>query len=135
MQLPNNKGFTLIEILIVIAIFAIGAAIAIPSIMDMGSRDQVKTEARQFKDQLARARATAIEQNSPVTITITANSYTVGSNIITLRSTTLNPVDALTWDQRGYPSKAIDITVSGTSNAASYKVSVTIAGGISIAKP
>lgn len=135
MQRLNNKGFTLTELIIVMVIFIIGSAIALPGIMDMGRRDQVKAEARMLKDQLARARATAIEQNSPVAITLTTNNYTVGTNTITLNHTTLNPASILTWDGRGYPDNAMTITVTGTANTSSYTVDVFRAGGISITRP
>ncbi|MCK4503062.1 MAG: GspH/FimT family protein [Desulfuromonadales bacterium] len=68
MQWNNNKGFTLAEVLIVIVIFAIGAAIAIPNIMQMGQKGKVKTAARQLKDQMAKARISAIELNMPVVV-------------------------------------------------------------------
>jgi len=64
----NNKGFTLLEVLIVVAIFAIGSAIAIPNLMQMGRKDALKTDARQIKDSLARARMEAIRRNAPVIV-------------------------------------------------------------------
>jgi prepilin-type N-terminal cleavage/methylation domain-containing protein len=122
MQSSNKNGFTLIEMLVTIAILAIGLAIAIPNLMEIGRRDQVKTEARQLKDQLALARARAVELNRPEVITLTANSYTVGTTSINLTHTTLSAVTtdaddndaALTefqWQERGYPT-----TVGGAIN-------------------
>jgi len=64
----NSKGFTLIEVLIVIAIFAIGMAIAIPNLMQMGRKDALKTDARQIKDTLAKARIEAINRNVQVIV-------------------------------------------------------------------
>lgn len=72
----NCRGFTLIETLIVVVIFAVGAAIAIPNIMDMGRVGAVKSASRQLKDQMARARLTAIEENSPILIVF--NSFVGG---------------------------------------------------------
>lgn len=64
----NNKGFTLLEVLIVVAIFAIGAAIAIPTLVQMGRKDALKTDARQIKDTLAKARMEAIRRNVSVIV-------------------------------------------------------------------
>lgn len=66
--MKNSKGFTLLEVLIVVTIFAVGMAIAIPSIKSMGQRNAVMADARQLKDVLTQARMTAIEQNSWVTV-------------------------------------------------------------------
>lgn len=68
MRPPSNKGFTLLEVLIVIAIFAVGMAIALPSIMEMGQRGKIKNAARQLKDQMAKARVSAIELNIPMVV-------------------------------------------------------------------
>ena len=68
MDMKNSKGFTLLEVLIVVVIFGVGMAIAIPSIKSMGQRSAVMADARQLKDVLAQARMEAIEQNSWVTV-------------------------------------------------------------------
>jgi len=164
MRTMNNRGFTLLEVLIVVAIFAIGAAIALPSLMDMGRRGQVKTEVRQLKDQLARARATAIEENTPILVVFdTVNSsYQLGQDAdadwalsaaeqdrqISLTSTiSLTPVapdfgftnTLLQWDTRGYPrdkNGALDDgTIMLTGSGTSFKINVSLAGNIQISKP
>lgn len=150
MYSANNKGFTLLEVLIVVVIFAIGAAIAIPSIMDMGRRDQVKSEARQLKDQLARARAQAIEQNAPVLVQfdLGTSTYTIGGTTVSLDGAELTastlPADAggkinVNWNNRGYPLDSAanpangSITVAGEKS--SFLITISPAGGLSISKP
>lgn len=64
----NNHGFSLIELLITIALFAIGSAIAIPNITKIGQNNAVKRDARQLKDSLAQARMEAIRRNQSVVI-------------------------------------------------------------------
>ena len=148
MRISNKNGFTLIELIIVIAIFAIGSAIALPSLMEMGRRDQVKTEARQLKDQLAWGRATAIEQNTPVVVTLGTTNYTVGSTTINLTKASMvavvtdsanNSLTTFQWNARGYPTtvggnsgdiKSITITCTGSSK--SLVVSISTAGDIAI---
>jgi len=134
MRTTNNSGFTLIELLIVVAIFAVGSAIALPSLMDMGRRDQVKTEARQIKDQMARARAQAIELNTTINVSFTANSFTIGGANNTLSMSTINPIPAnMSWNNRGYPSAATVITIS--DNGKTFNINVSLAGNISINQP
>lgn len=150
MRASDNTGFTLIELLMVIAIFAIGSAIALPNLMEMGRQDQVKTEARQLKDQMARARAQAIEENNPVVITFAANNYTIGGTIINLTHSTIgsgitdssdNPLAAFQWDQRGYPTSVggtigdlnqIEINITNTTK--SLDILVSTSGNISISQ-
>lgn len=93
LQQYNDKGFTLLEIIIVIAVFAIGAAIAMPAIMQMGKRDEVKSTARQIKDEMARAKVNAIENNSPVAVTVNADNYVVGGRTIAPENTSFSITD------------------------------------------
>ncbi|MBW2185564.1 MAG: prepilin-type N-terminal cleavage/methylation domain-containing protein [Deltaproteobacteria bacterium] len=153
MHATDNKGFTLIELLIVVAIFAIGSAIALPSLMDMGRSGQVKTEARQLKDQLARARATAIEQNSPVIIQFIGNSYAVNGQVTSISNATLTavtidqpppgttPLATFQWQQRGYPTTVagsigdidpIEITITPISGSKSFDILISPVGSITI---
>ena len=66
--MKNSKGFTLIEVLVVVVIFAIGAAIAIPNLTAMAQKNRVRVAVRQLKDQMAKARMSAIELNIPILI-------------------------------------------------------------------
>jgi hypothetical protein len=119
--------------------------------MDMGRRDQVKTEARQLKDQLARARAQAIEQNTPIVVAFTANNYTIDGTITNLSHTVIgsgitdsddNPLATFQWHPRGYPTSVegaigdlnqIEINVSNALK--SLDVLVSTSGNISINQP
>jgi len=68
MRIFNQKGFSLIEMLVAIGIFAIGMAIAIPNFINMGKNNSVKADARQLKDYLMKARVEALKRNSWVTV-------------------------------------------------------------------
>lgn len=144
MRKLNNHGFTLIEVLIVVTIFAVGAAIAIPQITEMGKRAQVKSAARQLKDQMARTRISAIEQNVPIVFvfdSIVAGVGSLGYQIvqdndgdceidggeqisridisnaaITVNTLSVNDTgkSIIQWDRRGFPRKKDGTLASGT---------------------
>ena len=71
----EKNGFTLIETLMVIIVFAIGVAIAIPNIMEMGKNNEFKSEARSAKDLLAKAKMLAIENNAQRVVLFDKNGH------------------------------------------------------------
>ena len=64
----NAKGFTLIELMVVISIIAILASLAVPSFTDMIRRQKVSGEANVLFSLVYLARSEAIKRNSVVTI-------------------------------------------------------------------
>lgn len=150
LQQYNDKGFTLLEIIIVIAVFAIGAAIAMPAIMQMGKRDEVKSTARQIKDEMARAKVNAIENNSPVAVTVNADNYVVGGRTIAPENTSFSITDddgnslkdsggsdtnSFAWNTRGLPDNLnnpttihIGITSSGVNKT--FTLVISPVGGL-----
>jgi prepilin-type N-terminal cleavage/methylation domain-containing protein len=145
----SRKGFTLIEMLIVMFILAIGLAIAVPGFMAMGRSNSIKAEARLLKNLLAKTRMDAVRLNQSLTATINtvANSCIVtetvgGANVSTTNfdgvQLTTNPSPlAIEWDAKGMTDDCIattTCTVNLVSSDASYSVIVSSAGNISIVK-
>jgi prepilin-type N-terminal cleavage/methylation domain-containing protein len=60
----RNKGFTLLEVMVVVAIVAIAGAIAIPGFFGSMKRQAVRNEARQLISSLREARSLAIARTS-----------------------------------------------------------------------
>ena len=72
----RTSGFTLIEMIVVISIVAILAAIAVPSFSTLLEGRRVRTDAEQVRDLLVRARQEALQRNAPVTVTSQNNVVT-----------------------------------------------------------
>ena len=60
----QNRGFTLMEIIVVMAVMAIGASIAIPAFMNMLPGIRLNGAARQIMGDLMDARMKAVKQNN-----------------------------------------------------------------------
>tara|TARA_R110002049_G_scaffold255471_2_gene431026 strand:+ start:285 stop:839 length:555 start_codon:yes stop_codon:yes gene_type:complete len=74
----NAKGFTLIELMVVISIIAILASLAVPSFTDVIRRQKVTGEANVLFSLIYLARSEAIKRNSIVTICKSNNAAQCG---------------------------------------------------------
>ena len=70
----RGTGMTLVEILVVVAIAAVLATIAVPSLQSTVKRNRVDAASNQFVAMLSMARSEAVKQGSPVTIASTSGT-------------------------------------------------------------
>jgi type IV fimbrial biogenesis protein FimT len=84
-QGKSSHGFTLIELMVVVALVAILAALAAPSWTQLQMRNTIRTAVNDFTSSLYLARAEAVRLNVPVTVcpstdgaTCTATEYQLG---------------------------------------------------------
>jgi prepilin-type N-terminal cleavage/methylation domain-containing protein len=79
--MQKDSGFSLAELLTVIAILAILAAIAIPGLIGWRSKAQLGRAARDVYSNFQKAKIEAARRNTPCTITFSANDYVVYTDI------------------------------------------------------
>jgi len=77
-KLNEKKGFTLLEMLVVVAIIGIMAVIAIPNIMSQLPRVRIKRAGREITMDLLLARMNAMRRNVPQTVTFSPATGTGG---------------------------------------------------------
>lgn len=70
----KNRGFTLIELIVTIAVLAIIATITAPSFMQMIRSNQLTKDTRNFIDLLAETRSEAIFKQAEKVLTLDANA-------------------------------------------------------------
>ncbi len=73
----NQRGVTLIEMMIVVVIIGISAALAVPNYAQWNSKRQLREAATRIQSQLMLARMAAMNRNTTVTVTVT----TVGTQV------------------------------------------------------
>ena len=74
---PHNCGYSLLELMIVVALLAITAAIAIPNMIAWRGDDKLRGAINNLKGDLNMAKTMAVRENAPVAILFSANEYEI----------------------------------------------------------
>jgi type II secretion system protein H len=75
--MKKNGGFSLFELLVVIAVIAVVSAIVTPNIISWRSNAKLRGAAGNLKGDLEMSKARAVRERTPVTVTFTATNYQV----------------------------------------------------------
>lgn len=146
----QSAGFTLIEVLVVVVIAAVLAAIAAPSWQGFLNRQRVSAVKSDLLQTLKNAQQDAIQRRLSVPVVINSDSaatlptITVNNNVQTLGSDTNNPsnvrirsysvsatgtqdatFDTIVFDHRGMPTiKKSTTSAAATSDALPFVISI-----------
>ena len=124
----HNQGFTLVEIMIVVAIIALLAAIAIPNLLraKISSNDSVAKATVRALSTAAESYATANSGTYPLDVTSLTNATPAFLNTAYCGSTVSGYFFTCTMSSTAYRMAATPVNV-GTSGSTTYTVST---GGV-----
>jgi len=114
------RGFTIIELMVVVAIAAILAAIAVPSMQDMIVSARVRGASSDFYSALVQARSEAIKRRTTVTIEPASTYWNAGWRV-KIGTNTFATIEAL-------PS-TIAVLPASSATAISYAMNGRVSAG------
>ena len=134
MNRKHSPGFTVIELIVVLAVVAICLAIAMPDIATFSSGYKLKAVAREVASDLQLARLLAVKENKNFRVIFGSNSYQVIrlSDEFVAKSRSFSPEypdisltnAAITFDPRGL-SNGSTVTVANTRGTKNVSVGAT----------
>ncbi len=99
------RGYTLVEVLIVLAVLALLTLIAVPWFVKISQRNALKSAAREVQITLTAARMTAVKRNAPVSVVIA--SLTPPIQLRHHRAAAARPTPTIPAPQMFLPQNAV----------------------------
>ncbi len=133
--MQNNKGFTLMEIMIVIAIIGITSAIATPSILSWRSTAKIRGAGDNIRGNLQLAKITAVKTNTLVAIQFNVNedSYTIAGVEKKLPAgVTIENGYSQSFNTRGIPTLSGSLRIADASGNRKREIFISRLGQISM---
>ena len=141
--MQNKKGFSLIELMIVIAIIAILSAITVPNLISWYRNQGLKNAVVELQSNLHLAKMTAIRQNRNCSVNINtgSGSYNIPDIGKTVSLGTYSggvefgevTSSVVTFNSRGL-CNVIVINLTNRDRSGFYKIQTLISGGIVTSK-
>lgn len=138
----KNSGFTMIELMVIIAIVGILIAIAVPSFTESMARRRLEGAANELSADLQYTKSQAVSINTAVSMVTSAHGYTVSSASTTFKTIALDskitlssPLTASFDPYRDFASANIAITLTHTQTSAQLQLKVDPMGRIQMCSP
>lgn len=141
------KGFTLVELMVTLAIVAILATVAVPSFQDMVNNNRLTSQANEFITALNYSRSEAVKRGTSITLTANTDGWqagwTIGDGTDTIRnyaafsggSALTSSSDTVTYKGTGFVSGAADLTFDlcdNRTNETGRRIKISVTGRVSV---
>lgn len=138
--ITDNRGFSIAEVIVAIAVFAILASIAIPQFVGFRPKNRLNGATRQIYSQLMWARSKAVTDNSDYVVTFPTNqtmlitgatTRTVNIQSDYVDVTLSSSASTITFSSRGTADVAPTITLTNSGGSKTVTLRITGAATIS----
>ena len=135
-----SGGFTLVELLVAMALIAILAAIGVPAYQNIVTSNRITTEINGLVTHLQFARAEAVKRGQNVTVTSNnGNNWEGGWVVADANNNALKTqqafqggdtltatLGAITYDRNGFTTNATTLTLHDQANTVAYRKCVVV---------
>ncbi len=139
-----SRGFTLIELMIVLALLAIVSFIAVPNFMDFIERNRIQTQAQELQAFLLYARGEAVSRNTSITVALDEDDLWVAkrSSGEVIRQLTQNPelvqidssVDEVRFRSNGTATAASFVVCKDGDTERGFSLQIQASGAITLSQ-
>jgi type II secretion system protein H len=115
MKKDNSRGFSLLELMVVVVIVGVLVAVAVPNMRGWQAKRDMNSAAREIASVLQQARSEAVRRNTVVWVQFTPadNSYFMRTNTIAVLSPTVTLPSGVSIVNTGFPSNQARFTTRG----------------------
>lgn len=138
----KNSGFTMIELLVVVATVGILIAVAVPSFTESMAKRSMEGVANELNADLQYTKSQAASANVAISMVTSAHQYTISSASTTFKTlpidskiTLTSPVTITFEPYRDFANAASVITLTHTQTLAQLQVKVDAPGRIQMCSP
>jgi type IV fimbrial biogenesis protein FimT len=147
--MKNLRGFTLIELIITIAIASILLSVGVPSFTEMIRNNRITAQANEFITTANLARSEAIRRGTTINVSSTSGnnawqngwSMTVASDSTVLRQTAAlgggntltGSVSTFAFNSQGYSNNTDTLTLCNSNTTKGREIKIALTGRISVA--